>query len=122
MELAKAPKCLYEAIKVIDKNSSDEDRRLFAKKDQKCPGVSLHFSSGMDMRNSWGLWDKDQPLTKWFRERGIWHPDDMSAIIYKAYWYHLNDMPFNILKEAMYYENYWWESGLGFDGEKLENK
>jgi hypothetical protein len=117
--LAKAPKDLGDAILVLDKDMTDELRGKFAKEPAEHPGAKYHFFGGMAMRNNWGLWDKEQPLTKWFRARGIWHADDMSAIILKAYWCFLSDVPFHIAKEAEHYKKFWEKSGLGFDGEKL---
>jgi hypothetical protein len=51
--------------------------------------VELHFGLGMALRNHWGLW-RDSRLAKYFIARGVWHPDDMSAILIEAYSAHLH--------------------------------
>ena len=119
--LKDAPKTLYEAILKLDDLMTDEARVRFAKESGTSPGSKFHFGGGMAMRNNWGLWDKEQPLTTWFRNNGIWHADDMSSLIYKAYWCFLNDMRFDIDNEVYFYESYWKMTGVGFDGVKLEN-
>lgn len=121
-QLAKAPKTLLQAVEALDKSATDEDRVKFAKEDGNSPGANLHFCGGMAMRNEWGLWDKEKPLTKWFREYGVWHADDMSSIIYKSYWRFLNGKEFNMVKESIECEKYWKRQGLGFDGIKLNGK
>ncbi len=120
-QLAAAPTTLDEAVARLESNSSPEDLAKFKAERGGHPGSSCHFGSGMAMRNGWGLWEKDQPLTKWFRANDIWHADDMSAIIFKALWFKLNAKKFDIKKEAKYYTKYWKSQGLGFDGKELPN-
>ena len=51
-----------------------------------------HFGFGMYLRNNWGLWGGSR-LQKYFFDRGISHPDNMSGIILKHYydWTHGNN-------------------------------
>lgn len=120
-DLAKAPKDLEEALDTLDHLWPEEDKKSFASEDGKQPGSRFHFFGGMYMRNNWGLWIKEQPLTQWFRANGIWHADDMSAIIYKAFWFKLNNKNFDITREAKHYADYWRKQGLGFDGEPISD-
>lgn len=120
-ELSKAPKTLDEAIQFLLNNIKTEDAEQFAKKPEHSAGVDLHFNAGMAMRNGWGLWIKEQPLTQWFRNHRVWHADDMSAIIYHAVWCKLNDKSFDIEKEADYYVDYWASQGFGFDGKPVKD-
>jgi hypothetical protein len=118
-ELDKAPKTLDEAVQFLFDHTAADEKVEFSKEPE---GTSTMFWGGMAMRNNWGLWEKGQPLTQWFREHRIWHADDMSSIIYRAFWCKLNDKPFNINDEVVYYLNYWADTaGQGFDGEPLEN-
>ena len=114
------PDSLDAALELFDRMSSQEDKDYFSNQSGEHPGAELHFSAGMAMRNSWKLWQKDEPLAKWFRERGIWHADDMSAIIYKAYWCKLNNKPFDLNTEVAFYEKFWADNGLGFDEQPLK--
>ena len=119
-KLAKAPWTLDDAVQFLLINTPADEAAEFAKEPEDSPGASIHFTCGMAMRNGWGLWIKEQPLTQWFRQHRIWHADDMSATIYKAFWCKLNNKPFSIHEETTYYINYWFDQGLGFDGEPIE--
>lgn len=46
----------------------------------------------LGLRNAWGLWG-GSPLAKSFNELGVYHPDDMSSVIIKSFWRHLNGKP-----------------------------
>jgi hypothetical protein len=118
-QLALAPKDLAEAIARLDKLMPDDVKDMFKKEPEDHPGSQYHFNAGMALRNNWGLWVDDQPLTQWFRQRGIWHADDMSSIIFKAYWCYLNNKEFSIEAEADYYTKWWAKNNTGFDGKSL---
>lgn len=67
-----------------------------------------HFSTGMWMRNEWGLWSGSR-LSRWFNDRGIFHPDDMSGIILTSFWRHLNDQPIGLEGQIAECQRYWEE-------------
>ena len=52
--------------------------------------IRLHHGYGTGIRNKWLWGDRDPELVRFFRERGINHPDDMSMLIIDALWYDLN--------------------------------
>jgi hypothetical protein len=58
------------------------------------------------MRNNWNLWTKSR-LKRYFNRKGIYHPDDMSGIILKSYYRHLNDIDIDLKNQIKYYQNYW---------------
>jgi hypothetical protein len=60
----------------------------------------------MWLRNNWGLW-KGSRLSKWFNEKGIQAPDDMSGIILDSFWRHLNGKPLKLDEQIKYYQDYW---------------
>lgn len=41
----------------------------------------FHFGFGMWLRNNWDLW-KGSRLSKYFNSIGVYHPDDMTGIIF----------------------------------------
>ncbi|MEO0684070.1 MAG: DUF6794 domain-containing protein [Cyanobacteria bacterium J06649_11] len=47
-----------------------------------------HFGIGLWLRNNWQLWGGSR-LSKYFADKGIHHPDDMSGIILSSYHRHL---------------------------------
>lgn len=64
----------------------------------------FHHSLGMFLRNNWGLW-KESSLSKWFNEKGIHHPDDMSGIIFDSFWRHLNNKPIKLEEQIKFYKD-----------------
>lgn len=65
-----------------------------------------HFGLGMWLRNNWGLWAGSR-LAKWFNEKGVFHPDDMSGVILDSFWRHLNEKPIDLEGQVKGYQQYW---------------
>lgn len=78
----KFPKTVEEAVYAIIEQMNAEDRFYIAnmKEDEL---ISLHFTAGMQIRNNFGLWEKNDALLK---DTGEEHPDDASGVILKALW------------------------------------
>lgn len=68
--------------------------------------VSYHHGLGTSLRNNWGLWQGSR-LSKWFNDKGIKHPDDMSGIILDSFWRHLNEKPLKLDEQIKGYQDYW---------------
>lgn len=66
----------------------------------------LHMGFGMWMRNNWQLWGGSR-LSKYFNEKGINHPDDMSGIILNSYYRHLKNQEIKLDEQIQYYKDYW---------------
>lgn len=80
------PKDMDDAIECIDTLLSEEDKQYVADSlslDAFC--ASTHFTLGLWMRNNWGLWGGSR-LKRYFTERNVYHPDDMSGEILTAYY------------------------------------
>jgi hypothetical protein len=65
-----------------------------------------HFGLGMWMRNNWGLW-KGSRLSKYFNSIGIYHPDDMTGIVFDSYHRQLTGNERKLNEQVKYYQNYW---------------
>ncbi len=65
-----------------------------------------HHGFGTWLRNNWGLWGGSH-LARWFSDRGIYHPDDMSGIILRSYWRYLNKQPIRLDEQIRQYQEYW---------------
>jgi len=65
-----------------------------------------HFGFGMWMRNNWGLW-KGSILSKYFNSIGIYHPDDMTGIIFDSYHRQLTGQAIRLTEQVKYYQDYW---------------
>jgi len=65
-----------------------------------------HLGFGMWMRNNWGLW-KGSRLSKYFNSVGVYHPDDMTGIIFDSYHRHLKGKEIKLNEQIKFYQNYW---------------
>ena len=90
-----------------------ELKKIFSKEElEKIKGgaedqmIRYHHGLGMWLRNNWGLW-KGSRLSKWFNEKGIRHPDDMSGIILDSFWRHLHNKPIKLDEQVKHYQDYW---------------
>lgn len=99
----KIPTTLEEAIDyLVSHTSAGEKAEFLSHKD-----CQYHFSTGMALRNDWKLWQPDSPLSQFFAANGIFHADDMSSCIFKAFRARLQNTPFDITAEAAHYKTYW---------------
>ncbi len=68
-------------------------------------GEQHHFL-GQQLRNEWELWH-DSRLAKWFNDKGIFHADDMSAIILTSYWREINKELIELDDQIKDYQDFW---------------
>ncbi len=87
---------------------------------------NAHFGFGMWMRNNWGLWSGSR-LQVYFKDKGIYHPDDMSGIILTSYHRHLTGKKIELKKQIKQYKAYWKntnseQASLQFEAKTIGNK
>lgn len=101
------PMDLEDAMDELDRtiNPKDKERIQTSKEDS----VMYHHGFGTGLRNGWGLWGGSR-LARWFDERGIFHPDDMSGIILEAWFNRLRGKPFDFDEKVRGYQEYWRRS------------
>lgn len=106
-----SPNTLDEAVNLIVGNLSDTEVEFI--KEDKSHGSTVHFSFGMSVRNGWGLWKKDSPLSKHFQDVwGLGHADDMSGmIIYGVYSVVRGETPM-YQAESEKYKRHWKNYGI----------
>jgi hypothetical protein len=75
---------------------------------------NVHMSTGMWMRNNWGLWRRGK-LAKHFDSMGIHHPDDMSGIILTSYHRHLAGKERDLEQQVKRYREYWAATSKHFE-------
>jgi len=98
------PKDLIECIKYYLDVCSPEILDFFRNtKDSRM----VHHTTGRAIRNDWGLWNDKNELHEFFVSIGIWHPDDMSAIILESLHRLLNNKPINLTEQVTKYKDYW---------------
>jgi len=95
---------------------------------------SSHFGAGMFIRNSWFLWHQEPntkypswpntrpPLVKFFNDLGIFHADDMSAIILVSTYRKVHNLPIDLEGQIEHYKEFWKKQGFKDGIYKLDNK
>jgi hypothetical protein len=76
---------------------------------------SVHNTLGRWIRNTWGLWDENSDLYKYFKVMGLWHADDMSGLILESYKYHLDGKEFIIQAYVENIQEYWRRQSNAMD-------
>lgn len=100
------PKNLEEAITQLDRVFHDSIKSRIYDMDEDEFLSNSHMSTGMWIRNNWGLW-KGKELAKYFNKLGIYHPDDMSSIILRCYHRHLHHKSYDMNIQIAFYQDYW---------------
>lgn len=78
---------IYPSFEGMDEYFLKNDKRSFA---TYCHSM-LSGGIAMHIRNQFKLWGPDSENHKYFLEKGIEHPDDMSAEITMAVWEKFNN-------------------------------
>lgn len=78
------PANLRECFVELDKQLSEIDKKEMTAKPHRDDMIVYHHGLGTWMRNNWGLWGGSR-LQKYFTDKGITHPDDMSGVILDYY-------------------------------------
>lgn len=79
------PKNLEECFVELDKLLSEIDKKEIQSLPKREDMIRYHHGLGMWMRNTWRLWAGSR-LQKYFTDRGITHPDEMSSVILYHYY------------------------------------
>ena len=64
---------------------SEIDRKEMSALPKRDEMIRYHHGLGTWIRNNWGLWGGSR-LQKYFTDKGMAHPDDMSSVILFYYW------------------------------------
>ena len=77
------PLTLNDAINVLYSSLKPNDIEFIKNNDHS----AIHFTGGMQLRNDWGLWDKNSSINKDIQQRfGLSHGDDCSGLIFTGLW------------------------------------
>jgi len=66
----------------------------------------------------WSLWT-NTPLTEYFRDLGIYHPDDMGSIVFVSFRRHLNNEEMRLDQQIKGVQHYWESIASGQDKKKF---
>lgn len=97
---------LNDCFKQLDSMFSDSIKTKIKTLTEDEFSGKYHFGFGMWMRNNWGLW-KGSRLSKYFNSIGVYHPDDMTGIIFDSYHRLLTGQEIRLTEQVKYYQDYW---------------
>lgn len=100
------PQDLEDCFIQIDKMLNDSLKTEFKQNSEDEFTSKTHFGLGIWIRNNWNLWS-DSRLSKYFNDKEIYHPDDMSGIILTSYHRKLTNNNINLESQIHYYKTYW---------------
>jgi hypothetical protein len=98
------PKTLDECFERLSKIEGVEEFREMV--EERIIGI-YHHGLGTWIRNEWGLWDENSDLHKHFKEKGLFHADDMSGLILLSFHRKLNGKDLKIEEQIEHYKQYW---------------
>ena len=100
------PKDLNDCHRTLDSLLKSKDKKEIDSLKSESDMGMYHHGFGTWLRNNWGLWGGSR-LSVYFNNMGIFHPDDMSGIILKSYYYYRHKQSFDLDKEVKHYKDYW---------------
>ena len=104
------PETLDEALQMMMKNLTDDDRKFIEDAGEDYSSL-VHMGGGMGMRNAWRLWG-DSALRRYFTRLGIYHADDISSIINKAFSRRVRGKDIKLDDLVKHYRAYWAEQDI----------
>lgn len=85
------PKDLGDCIAQLDSFWSDSIKNEIKQMSEGYFLANSHFGIGLWIRNNWGLWGKGSRLSAFFHKNGVYHPDDISAMILISYYRYISN-------------------------------
>lgn len=103
----KLPKDLDEAVLYFQQQWTKAELDSFKNKPESDAVIELHRGTGMWIRNNWVYGDRDTALRNYFKNLGIFAPDDISSIILTSLHRTLNKKDVELQKQVEFYKAYW---------------
>lgn len=101
------PKDLDEAVLYFQQHWTQAELDSFKNKPEKDAVIELHRGTGMWIRNNWVYGDRDTALRNYFKDLGVYAPDDISSIILTSLHRTLNKRDVELQKQVEFYKAYW---------------
>jgi len=102
----KNPKNLDDCIKQLDLLFDEATKINIHGCTEDLFGTILHMWLGIYLRNYWNLWGGSE-LSEYFNELGIYHPDDMTGIIFRSYHRYITGKPVLLEEQIEHYQEWW---------------
>ena len=101
------PKDLDEAVLYFQQQWTPAELDNFKNKPEKEAVIELHLGTGMWIRNNWVYGDRGTTLRSYFKELGVYAPDDISSIILTSLHRTLNKKNIQLDQQVETYKAYW---------------
>lgn len=102
------PSTIKEAVDHIVSTLSESEKEYIRNHDP----ASIHFGSGMGMRNDWSLWEKETPLKRDAVDTyKIAMADDLSGLIFDWVWAIVREEPFDPIQYCERFHEHWKQYG-----------
>lgn len=102
-------------LELMNEESRDAIRSIRSASDMS----QFHFPTGMAIRNYYGLWHENG-LTRYFNDvLGVYHADDMSAILLEALWHEIHNKFYDPKPTIERFQEHWKGYGCNMKGEKV---
>lgn len=92
---AYVPKDLYDCYLDLERNLEPEVVSKMKSASTVEEAIRNFPQVGAMIKERWEL-DKKSRIAGYFKKFGIRNPDDMTLIILKGFWHHLNETPYNL--------------------------
>ena len=100
------PVDLDDCLNQLDKMFPDSIKKKIKVMTEEGFSGKYHLGFGMWMRNNWGLW-KGSRLSKSFNTLGVYHPEDMTGIIFDSYYRKMTGSDIKLNEQIKFYHDYW---------------
>jgi hypothetical protein len=101
------PQNLDETVLYFQQQWAQAELDNFRNRPESDAVMELHKGTGMWIRNNWIYGDRDTALKNYFKELGIYAPDDISSIILTSLHRTLNKKEIELDKQVETYKAYW---------------
>lgn len=89
------PKDMAEAFNELNKKIDEDSKVKFKTVSEEVAAKRLHFSLGRWLITNWSFYEGSR-FSKYLRDIGITHPDDMAHFTMRTYHRHLNKKPLDV--------------------------
>ncbi len=100
------PKDLEDAHRELEKLFPKVELEKIKASEDESVMNPYHLGFGTWLRNNWGLWNGSR-LRDYFNEMGIYHPEDMSGILFDTFWRKLHNQPLQLEEQVQLYKGFW---------------
>lgn len=101
------PKTLEETHAALEHLLSKDTLKVIDSMNDVSEMSTLHFSTGLNLRNFWLLWKEGTPLRVHLESLGFTHPDDMSGAILNSFWHKRHGTAYDLAKDVRVCREHW---------------